>query len=250
MDIVHSNSKLSQWSIVILAVALFLGLVIHGCYMSKRGSGENAITVTGSVKERVVADLAKWNANISRPADLSNLQAVMTQVKNDGEKIKKFVVGLGIPETAITFQPLQTDKVYEQVPGTYVQGQQVIGYTVRQDIRVESAEIEKIEAVARDASQLSKQDIVFNYQMTEYHYTKLSDMRPALFAAATKDAQVRADAVASGTGSQVGNLRSAKTGVIQVLPPNSTEVSDYGAYDLTTKEKDVFATVNVSFELK
>jgi hypothetical protein len=45
-------------------------------------------------------------------------------------------------------------------------------------------------------------------------------------------------------------LATAWAGVIQVLPPNSLDVSDYGSYDLSTKEKEVSATVTVSFQLK
>ncbi len=249
MELTHSHSKLSQWSIIILSAAIVLGLAVHGVFMGRRNVSENTITVTGSVKQRVTADLAKWNVNISRQANLSNLQQIIAQMKADGEKIKKFAAGYGLPESSIVFQPIQTDKVYEQLPG-YIQGQNVIGYTVRQDIRIESPDIENIEMIASNSNLLSKQDIVFNYQSTEYHYTKLSELRPSLFAEATKDAKIRADAIASGTGARVGALRSAKTGVVQVLPPNSVEVSDYGAYDLSTKEKDISATVNVSFELK
>lgn len=249
MELTHSHSKLSQWSLVILSVAIVLGLAVHGVFMSKRGTAENTITVTGSVKQRVTADFGKWNINISRQAGLTNLQTVIAQLKADDEKIKKFVAGYGIPESDVILQPIKTDKVYEQLPG-YIQSQNVIGYTVSQDVRVESEDIEKIETIANNSNLLSKQDIVFNYQSTEYHYTKLAELRPSLFAEATKDAKVRADAIASGTGAHVGSLRSAKTGVVQVLPPNSVEVSDYGAYDLSTKEKDISATVNVSFELK
>ena len=39
-------------------------------------------------------------------------------------------------------------------------------------------------------------------------------------------------------------------GVVQVLAKNSIEISDYGSYDLSSIEKDVFVTVNVTFELK
>jgi len=35
-----------------------------------------------------------------------------------------------------------------------------------------------------------------------------------------------------------------------VTTRNSTEVSDYGVYDTSTRDKDVTAVVNVSFALK
>ncbi len=39
-------------------------------------------------------------------------------------------------------------------------------------------------------------------------------------------------------------------GVVQVLPPSSTEVSDYGAYDTSSIEKEVMVTVKASFRLR
>ena len=117
-------------------------------------------------------------------------------------------------------------------------------------VRVEDKDISKVDALAKNISTLIDQGIIADYQNTDYLYTKLDSLRPALFAAATKDALTRAQAIASGTGVKVGALRSAKTGIIQVLAPNSTDVSDYGTYDLSTKAKEVSATVNVSFELK
>ena len=38
-------------------------------------------------------------------------------------------------------------------------------------------------------------------------------------------------------------------GVFQVTSPNSTDVSDYGVYDTSTREKDVTAVVNATFAL-
>jgi hypothetical protein len=128
--------------------------------------------------------------------------------------------------------------------------QNVIGYNIRQELRVESADIGKIDQLANEARKLVDLGIVPDYQRTEYFYTKLADLRPELFADATKDAKTRAEAIAKGSGVKVGEPISAKTGVIQILPPNSLNVEDYGAYDLSTKEKEITATVNVTFKLE
>ena len=44
-------------------------------------------------------------------------------------------------------------------------------------------------------------------------------------------------------------MRSVNVGVFQVTSPNSTEVSDYGVYDISTRAKDVTAVVNVTLAL-
>jgi hypothetical protein len=233
---------------LLLALALFGGLFMLGdrLYASRQIGG---LTVTGSAKKTVQADLAKWTTNFTRRANLDNLADVIVKVGNDKTKITKIVTDLGIKAEGVTFLPVQTDAIYEQLPG-YGYSQNIIGYNVRQEIRVESEDIEKVDRLANETGKFIDLGLVPEYQRTEYYYTKLTELRPELFAAATSDAKTRAEAIAKGSGATVGEPTSAKTGVIQILPPNSTDVADYGAYDLTTKEKEVSATVSVTFALK
>ena len=56
--------------------------------------------------------------------------------------------------------------------------------------------------------------------------------------------------MAEATGKSVGSLKSAASGVVQVLPANSLEVSDYGTYDTSKVNKNVMVTVKASFNLR
>jgi len=237
-------------SSAICGIAILAGLTIHGYFMSNR-SATNTIAVTGSAKMEVKSDLAKWSASFARRATLSGLKTALAQSNSDTDRIKKFIIDSGISESSITFLPIQSDPIYaNQSGGYYGPSQDISGYSIRQEVRVEDADIAKVDALAKNVSKLIDEGIIADYQHTEYYYTKLDALRPELFAAATKDAKTRAEAIAGGTGVKIGALKSARTGVIQVLSPNSTDVSDYGTYDLSTKDKEISATVNVSFELK
>lgn len=231
----------------IIGAAIFLGLLVHGAELASRGTADS-ITVTGSSKRRVEADLAKWNASFTRRTGAYDLKAGITRSAADIEAIKKFVTDHGIPADAIIVTPVQTGSMYEY--SNYGVTNNLIGYNVTQSIRVESTDVDAVEKLGKDFSKLIDQGIIADYQNTEYFYTKITDLRPELFAEATKDAQVRAEAIAKGTSAKVGKLKSARTGVVQILPPNSLEVADYGAYDTSTRQKEVTATVSVSFELK
>lgn len=241
------SSKTTIIGVVILGVALVGAFGLHGKLMSSRN--DNGLTVTGSVKKQVTSDLAKWSAAFTLQANLSNLKATLDKNQANKEKLTKFITDLGIDPKGITFLPAQTNSIYEQLPG-YGYTQNVIGYNVVQEIKVESNDINKIEQLGSKLTSIVDLGMVPDYQRTEYFYTKLDDLRPQLFADATADAQKRAVAIASGTNAKVTKLLSARTGIIQVLQPNSTDVSDYGTYDLSTKEKEVSATVSVTFGLK
>jgi len=232
---------------IVVALAIFGGLWIHGYYMSQRDSF--GLTVTGSTKTSVTADLAKWSASFTRRATVASLKSVLITSENDRAQLTKFVTGLGIDTKGITFLPVQNNAIYEQLPG-YGYTQNIIGYNVSQEMRVESTDIDKVEKLGSETTKILDLGIVPDYQRTEYFYTKLNELRPQLFADATADAKVRAEAMAKGTGAKVGELMSAKTGVVQVMAPNSTDVSDYGVYDLSTRAKEVSATVSVTFKLK
>ena len=230
-------------SAVVVGLALVAGLSTLGWFIASNRATDT-ITITGSAKIPVTSDLAKWSANFSLRADTSNMKQVLETATGHTEKIRAFIVSKGIEASAITILPIETDPIYD-----YQKGQDLVGYNVSQQVKVESADIARVEALANSAKDLASQGIVPAYQRTEYYYTKLAELRPQLFAEATKDARTKAEAIARGTDVRVGALRSAKTGVVQVLALNSTDISDYGSYDLSTKEKEVSATVNVSFEL-
>lgn len=233
---------------LILGLAFLAGLWILGdrLYASRQTGG---LTVTGSTKKIVEADLAKWTTNFTRRANLNNLAETIDKVESDKTEVTKIITDLGIDSSGITFLPVQVDAIYEQLPG-YGYTQNIIGYNVRLELRVESFDIEKVDRLANETKKFIDLGLVPEYQRTEYYYTKLAELRPELFAAATTDAKIRAEAIARGSDLKVGEPTFAKTGVIQVLPPNSTDVADYGAYDLSTKEKEISATVSITFNLK
>ncbi|HEY0050262.1 MAG TPA: SIMPL domain-containing protein, partial [Pyrinomonadaceae bacterium] len=72
-------------------------------------------------------------------------------------------------------------------------------------------------------------------------------MKIEMLGEAAKDAKTRAERIADSTGNQIGAVRSARMGVMQITAADSTEVSDAGISDSTTIDKDVTAVVNISF---
>jgi uncharacterized protein len=75
-------------------------------------------------------------------------------------------------------------------------------------------------------------------------------LRISLLSDAIKDAKARAQKIAESSGKQVGAIQSANMGVVQVMQVNSVDISDYGAYDTSTIDKDVMVTVKTIFRLE
>jgi hypothetical protein len=67
---------------------------------------------------------------------------------------------------------------------------------------------------------------------------------------ATKDAKQRAQTMVEAVGSRVGSLRSIRSGVFQITPRFSTEVSGAGENDTTALDKDITAVVTATFAVE
>jgi hypothetical protein len=83
-----------------------------------------------------------------------------------------------------------------------------------------------------------------------YISTELTRAKLAALAAATADARERAEILVRGLGGKLGPMRRTQLGVYQITPRDSTEVSDYGINDTTSREKDVNAVVTATFAVK
>jgi uncharacterized protein len=80
--------------------------------------------------------------------------------------------------------------------------------------------------------------------------SRRSDAKLDALAAATEDARRRAEILVKGLGGKLGSMRSTSLGVYQITPRDSTDVSDYGINDTSSREKDVNAVVTATFAVR
>lgn len=97
------------------------------------------------------------------------------------------------------------------------------GFILNQTIRVESNEVDKIEAILRSITELAKEGISFYSSAPQYYYTKLSELKIEMVAAATEDARIRAEQIAQNANTEIAELRYAKMGIFQIIAQNSNE---------------------------
>lgn len=135
--------------------------------------------------------------------------------------------------------------------GYTVNTQNIISYSLSRTISADITDLELAKKISNDTTNKAAQvGIALSNSSTSYQYMGLEELRPKLLKLATEDAKIKAEAMASSTGKKIGSLRAGRMGVVQVLAKNSVEISDYGSYDLSSPEKDIFVTVNVTFALK
>ncbi|MBC7911125.1 MAG: SIMPL domain-containing protein [Pyrinomonadaceae bacterium] len=227
-----------------LAVALVLSSIVFAWAYTRSKNTEQVVTVTGSARKKITSDLVIWKAAVSYQAP--QLSDAYKSLSDNIPRVKQYLISKGVAENQITVSSISSSTLTGKDSEGNDTGQ-ITGYSLRQELEVRSTEVEKIAKVAREATELINQGILLESMSPEYHYTKLGDLKIEMLGEAAKDAQVRAKQIASSTGSQIGNIRSARMGVMQITPADSNEVSDSGMNDTSSLEKEITAVVNVSF---
>ena len=229
---------------VALSLGLILSSVIVGWFYAKSKKGDEAITVTGLAKKRIKSDLVVWSAGVS--AQSATLTDAYRQLSESVPKIKQYLASKGIPEDQMTVSSITTTTLKNQ-DSNGIETSVITGYALRQQIDLRSTDVDKVAQIAREATELINQGILIESGAPQYYYTKIGDLKIEMLGEAAKDAKERAEKIAASTGNSIGAVRSAKMGVLQITPADSTDVSDSGIYSTTTIDKDMTAVVNIGF---
>jgi hypothetical protein len=228
--------------LTLIALALAVGSIAIAGGIRDRNRND-VITVTGSAKKRITSDYVVWDFTVT--SQQASPAAAAKELDVWTTRIRAFLDRQGVKPAELSVQPISTETVSAQSGSS-----KILGYRLTRSFEIRSPRVQEIAAVAEHGSSLLGAGIPLTAQPLQYVYTRLPSLRPALLAAATRDAQQRARVLTAATGAHLGKLRSVDVGVFQVTSPNSTQVSDYGVYDTATLKKDVTAVVNVTFVLK
>jgi len=205
------------------------------------------ITVKGYAEEQVVSDAGTWRGTVT--ARSGDLQSGYRLLEADSTRVREMLEAVAGANARVDVAPVTTRPQYEIGPGG-VQTGRVIGYELERNFELSSNDVELIGRVASRASALISDGVNINSWPPQYFYAGLNDVKVRLIGAATRDAQLRAEQFAAGSGVKVGPLRSASQGVFQITRPNSTDTADYGSYDTSTVDKVVKAVVTVEYAVE
>jgi len=237
------NKKLLTFGFI-LGASLIIGTAIIAWSLITIKASVDQISVSGSARQRVTSDSVKWTGSFSRIVLKAEITNGYAQMKKDEADLTKFLKNNGVKDEEINIYPVFMNEVYKNDQNAPRE------YTLNQTVEVRSSEVEKIKNLAKNIQPLIDKGVFFSTNALEYYYTKLADMRISMLPEAIKDAKARADKIAEGSGKQIKSIKTVDMGVVQVLSPNSVDISDYGNYDTSSVEKEIMITVKVIFNLK
>ena len=231
----------------IIAVGIIIAIAIGVNGIKNRNAAENNINVTGLGKKDFTSDLVVWNGSFSKLS--YELKEAYAMLKKDQETIKTYLIDKGVQETEIVFSAVDINKEFNYTyDANGNQNRSFNGYRLTQRVEIESTNIEKIEAISRSVTEIINQGVEFYSNHPQYYYTKLSELKIEMIAAATEDARTRAEQIAEKSGASLGGVHQANMGVFQIIGQNSNE--DYswgGSYNTSSKLKTATITMRLEF---
>lgn len=238
----------SSIAILIAAVVvIFSFLLIGNAYKYKFKATEN-ISVTGSAEKDFVSDQIVWTGFYTRKN--MDLKTAYAAVKADEAQIKTYLKSKGVTDAEMVFSAINIDKDYYtryDENGRQL-GTEFTGYNLRQNVTVDSKNIDGVEKISREITELIESGIELNSTSPSYYYTKLSELKIDLLAKASADAKLRAQTIAKNAGSSLGGIRKATMGVFQITGQNSNEDYSYGGvFNTSSKNKTATITMRVDF---
>lgn len=221
-------------------------LILSGTWRANKKL-DQTINVVGSAKKEIVSDFGIFRCAVrgESPTPAASWQ----QLQASKPKLFAYLQEQGIPADQVRPLPVTT----YSVPEFNEQGRET-GRTVKvvttQRFEVQSKDVKKVEQLALGVAALVEQGVLVEPETPEYHYSGLSELKVEVQALAAQDAMERARRIAAASGAKLGDIRSARMGVLQITPRHSNMVSDYGVNDLSSIEKEITAVVSASFALR
>lgn len=238
-------------SAIVFAIAIVVASIILGNAVINRNKTAGTISVTGLGEANFTSDLIVWEAKFSQVNQ--DLKQAYADLKRDKEAISEYLKSKGLNDSIFVFNAVVTEKNHKQNytdDGKYM-GQEFTDYTLTQTVQINSKDVENVEKISREVTDLLNKGIQLYSMAPRYYYTKLEDLKIEMVSQATENAHLRAKSISENSGATLGDLSIAQMGIFQITGQNSNE--DYswgGAYNTSSKEKTASITMKLTYQVK
>lgn len=205
------------------------------------------ITVTGSATREIESDCGAWSVSLTvRDADLA---VAYKRLSQQTARLRQYLQAKGVTEKELVVVQVSTERLNKKDEHGH-DTPEVVGFRLTQPVEVSSDDVGKLTRLSREVTELINEGIEVSSGAPQYFYRKLDELKLEMLGRAAENAKQRANNMVKAAGNRIGLMRSAKMGVFQITPVNSTEVSDYGVNDTGSLRKKVTAVVNASFAIE
>lgn len=202
----------------------------QGFYQGRRA--ERYVSVKGLAERDVKADLAVWTLSFSTTG--ADIGAVSTVSERDRDLVRTFIAKSGFTDHEIEPLPTRVNDQFANLMGP-PNVEAARRYVITAGFEIRTTKVDAVREASQMTGDLIRQGVVLDGRPIEsgaanpaYLFTRLSDIRPAMLAQATKSARALAQQFAADSNSHLGAIRRATEGIFQVMSrdgevPNPTE---------------------------
>ncbi|HYG31546.1 MAG TPA: SIMPL domain-containing protein [Methylophilaceae bacterium] len=203
----------------ILGLCLLIGLAILGLLVSQSLTQlklmERSVEVKGLSEREVAADIAIWPITFSEPGN--ELVQLYQTVQEKNELVVKFLQDNGFAADEITISaPAVVDKQAREYGDSGANSR--FRYTATSTITVYSKKVDAVRQTMIKLVELGKQGIAIAGEgyNTQFLYTGLNQIKPAMIEEATRNAREAANKFAKDSDSTLGKIRRANQGQFSI----------------------------------
>jgi hypothetical protein len=177
---------------------------------------ERTVTVKGLAEREVEADIAIWPITFSE-AD-NDLGALFATIERHNALIVAFLEGQGFAREDVSIaSPTVVDR---QAQGYNAGDRLPFRYAAQSTVTVYTRNVDQVRASMNQLVALGKQGIALGgagYQaQTEFIFTRLNDIKPAMIEEATRNAREVAAKFAADSDSRLGKIKTALQGQFSI----------------------------------
>ena len=223
------------------SIAIVAGLALLGLFVSNGltsiANQEQYVTVKGLAEREVQANKVVWA--LPYKCVSNDMQQLYDDIEKNREVVLSFLKEGGITDNEIIISaPAVTDRLAQ----SYVPDNIKFRYQSEAVITVTSPQVEKVIELMGKQIELMKDGVIisdeYNYQ-TQFEYTALNDIKPAMVEEATRNARAVAQKFADDSDCRLGNIKQATQGQFSIT-------SD----ETTPQIKNIRVVTTVKYELK
>ncbi|MFZ4614344.1 MAG: SIMPL domain-containing protein [Bacteroidia bacterium] len=232
---------------IIISLSVVTAAWILGSAWKSSHSSNHTISVTGLASKDFDSDLIVWSGSVIRKS--LELKEAYAEIKKDQETIKKYLIAKGILESEMVFNSINISKDFNVIYNNDGSRRETFnGFVLSQQVEINSKNVEKVEKISREVTEIIDQGIEFNSNVPSYYYTKLDKLKLEMLANATANAKQRAEKIAENAGAELGKLKKADMGIFQITAQNSPEELTWGgAFNTYSKNKTARITVKTDY---
>jgi hypothetical protein len=200
------------WMLTALAFAGVLGQQIASLRTADR-----TVQVRGAAELPVVADLATWTLNFSTSGN--DLAAAQQDMAKNIDAARTFLTGFGLSPDDIDPMSLS---VSDAQANPYNQNATGPRFTLTSGVAVRTSNLEGVAKAKNNLGQLVGGGVVLTGSFgPNFTFSKLNEAKPQLISRATAEARKAADQFAADSGAQLGAIRRARQGSVEILGRDS-----------------------------